>query len=79
MDGAGTAGTGVGTVAVETIITGSGVVGINATGGSVTGITGADIAVITIEGRSTHTGPIGTGICYRTSVTIITGIGVGVV
>jgi hypothetical protein len=41
--------TGVAAVTVETIITGIGVVGINATGGRVAGITGADITVITIE------------------------------
>jgi hypothetical protein len=49
MDGATAGITGVGTVAEEIIITGIGVVGINATGGRVAGITGADITVITIE------------------------------
>jgi hypothetical protein len=51
----------------------------HAAGGRVAGISGADVAVITIESRTCYAGPIGTGICNGTGVTVITRIGVGVV
>jgi hypothetical protein len=79
MDRTASATAGVCTIAVEAITAVHGIIGMHAAGGRVAGISGADVAVITIESRTCYAGPIGTGICYGTGVTVIAGIGIGIV
>jgi hypothetical protein len=75
MDGAGAARTGVGAVAVKTIIAGSVVVDIQATRSRVAGVVGAVIAIIADERQTTQTDAIGTGVSCRTGIVVSTRTG----